>query len=413
MRGVQARWLILTVALATTSGVASISAVVAQSPSTAPTTVPSPATASSPGSASSPSAASSPGASTAPAASPLALTRDRIPLKVDARATAVAVGPDGTIVVATAPQHLPSTVPSQIWVTADGVSFTAAKLPGGKRSVVMSVASTADGFVAVGFIPSPSTGQVWTSADGRAWKLADQVPGASLQTVVATETGVLIGGAIPRADSSVQPGLWSLATAGKPITIALDGSGNVAQLAATPDGGWLAAGTEAQKQSDGSFKSVPHLWSSADATTWTAASVPGTATWITALANVNDTLLLSTIETDAGNSSVFHLWTSTDGVAWQDAFQSSVASVASVVAAGAGAYGFETGAQVVSTDMRTWQQVSDRSLAAAWPAAVATTAHGLVVLVGGTIASPFHPLVWTADISDTLTGPPTPRQQSR
>ena len=61
--------------------------------------------------------------------------------------------------------------------------FKAAKLPGGKGSVIRSVVTMADGFVAVGFIPTPSTGLVWTSADGLTWKLVDKVPGAPSHAV--------------------------------------------------------------------------------------------------------------------------------------------------------------------------------------------------------------------------------------
>jgi hypothetical protein len=408
----------LTAILAAAVSLAAAPAVSAQSPSASPNAASSPGAATppcatSPGAAPSaapsapaspsvapstaPSASASPGATAPPVlATPLVLTRSQVKVKGDARASAVAVGADGLIVITTEPQYLPSSVASQIWTTTDGTTFKAAKLPAGKGSAVLSVVATSDGFVAVGIGETPSMGLVWTSADGHTWKLTHKVPGVQFVTVIPTPTGVLIGGGIPRADLAVEPGFWSLDPRGEPVAIHVDGNGNVAHLVSIPGGGWLAAGQESVKQADGTFKGLPHLWSSSDCTTWTPVVVPGAATWISMLASAAGVLFMTTIENGSDGKPVFHLWSSLDGVAWQDALQSTDAGVASLVAVAGGVNGFRTGGQVISTDLTTWQQSADLSLEKAWPAAAVTTPDGQFVVVGATTEPPFHPLVWTA-----------------
>ena len=199
-----------------------------------------------------------------------------------------------------------------IWVSEDGRDWQSVPLLGEAGSgIPRSIASTADGFVAVGTGCCPDRAAVWVSTDGISWeRLADQ-PGfeaAAMLAVTAGSDSLLAVGCSANMEcgggltwSSLDGRAWST-----PIGVDFLPGGVAATSA-----GLTALGTS------GAYGGDAALALSQDGLAWTPVSIPQVQGSLTTAVDVPDGILAAggTSDPDTGHTLPL-LFTSPDGQTW-------------------------------------------------------------------------------------------------
>jgi hypothetical protein len=187
------------------------------------------------------------------------------------------------------------------FVSEDGLTWRLARDAADLSGQMIDVVETDGGFFAVGGVPGADSAGVWHSPDGESWaRIGEDVPAAFFWSITEGGPGLVIAGwrRNPEPDAAV----WTSADAGQTWTLAAD-----------PELGVLAEGTDVLATDAGRLIMVggsltgdgAHIWTSADGADWSLADVDG---------DLADATVRNVVATPIGHVAVGAI--GTDAAAW-------------------------------------------------------------------------------------------------